>query len=57
MDKYIVSVYTESGVERVMSAARDQDEAARIAENLRSGGYTDVVIRKVMDIQTARINT
>ena len=49
MGKYIVSVYTESGLERIMSGAKDQDEAAQIAENLRSGGYTDIVIRQVED--------
>lgn len=49
MGKYIVSVYTESGLERVMSGAKDQDEAARIAENLKAGGYTDIVIRKAED--------
>ena len=42
----MVSVYTASGIERIMSGAKDQDEAARIAENLRAGGYTDIVIRK-----------
>ena len=46
MDRYVVSVYTASGIERIMSGAKDQDEAARIAENLRAGGYTDIVIRK-----------
>lgn len=49
MDKYIVSVYTASGLERIMSGAKDQDEAAKIAENLKAGGYTDIVIRKAED--------
>lgn len=45
--EYIVLAITGSGYERIMSVAKNLEEAATIAENLRNGGYSDVSIRRI----------
>lgn len=55
MEEYVVSVYTSAGIERIMSVAKGAEEAARIAENLRNGGYTEINIRKVGEHRPGRI--